>query len=1250
MASDAYMVNGLIDALVAVHDSIKFKEHGFDYNLNAVAPNHPTKSNEQSREDTLKDIEESYLIPKHKFSKTWLRRLQQRWYDPHDFQSLYGLAPTTSRTALRFIREGLDGRIVDYKEVSVPANNSTSKNSTSFNRKSATRADLVRGRAGFLPFAAGGVDPKLQEDAGLEEDGGFQVGSDRLLKVAPGFIRGLAHDEAGEDEEDESLREDTFQFEDVRPLRQVEHTSVVSLQDNGALDNAEVIDELLPEEFPMLAQKLPLAPSSIKSKEKNWAHVVDMNQELTNYSELVPNPARTYPFELDNFQKEAIYHLENGDSVFVAAHTSAGKTAVAEYAIALAAKHMTKAIYTSPIKALSNQKFRDFRQTFEDVGILTGDVQINAEASCLIMTTEILRSMLYRGADLIRDVEYVIFDEVHYVNDLERGVVWEEVIIMLPEHVSLILLSATVPNTKEFANWVGRTKKQEIYVISTPKRPVPLEHFLWTKKKLFKVVDSNKSFVGKGYKMASEALSVKQDLPQAGRGRGQEIRGRAERGDRGPGRGLRGGGRGGRFRPKKSSPDENTWVPLIQYLHKFQLLPVVIFVFSKKKCEMYADMLPNIDFCSAREKSEIHVTIEKSIARLKAEDRQLPQIQRIRLLLAKGLAVHHGGLLPIVKEMVEILFARGLVKVLFATETFAMGLNLPTRTVCFSGTRKHDGQSFRDLLTSEYTQMAGRAGRRGLDKTGTVIIIANDEVPPVNGLYRMVLGSPDKLQSQFRLSYNMILNLARVEALRIEEMIRRSFSENASQIMLPEHEQNVLKSEADLEKLKKNSCPVCIEDLKNCHDICESIKGLNEMIVSMAINNVQGKRILGVGRVIMIQERDKPRTIGIVLSEIRASLSDRQPNLQVLMVTNSNVNKRSLGDLFLPIPAFLQRDIVTLPKIHRESTTRIAAIPLQSVELVTSFVVATDVLAIRKRNREAITAVRLQISEILGVYPRNESVEVDWSKIKNLEFRQLCESKQSEEASIMTMKSIQCRDFGKHVRTRLSFANFKYAQYHEEFLLRLQISALKQMLSDQNLELLPDYEGRVSVLKEFNFLDESSTVQLKGRVACEINSAHELVLTELILENFLADYEPEEIVALLSCFVFHEKTDVEPTMSPKLQRGKAEIIKLAKMVSKVQEKYQVLVATDDLEFETRPRFGLVEVVYEWARGMSFNSITDLTDVLEGTIVRVITRLDETCREVKSAARIVGDAALYEKMQEAQDVIKRDLVFATSLYY
>ena len=796
------------------------------------------------------------------------------------------MAPTQTRTVTRFTREGLEGRVTGYREVTVPAQSATAKNSTSLLRKPANRADFVRGAAGFFPFAPGGLDG-VQTVADLEEQAlqstsktkGVGAASlervisvashDGLLEVPPGFTRGLdftkvakKFDEGMAKQIEESLREEPELLE-TRPIYEGKEDDLsqdikdgIANQDHNE-DSEDDIDSLLPIEFPALLPHGPLAASRTKRSGHEWAHMVDVNRDIVNFRELVPDMAREWPFELDTFQKEAVYHLECGDSVFVAAHTSAGKTVVAEYAIALAAKHMTKAIYTSPIKALSNQKFRDFRNEFEDVGILTGDVQIRPEASCLIMTTEILRSMLYRGADLIRDVEYVIFDEVHYVNDLERGVVWEEVIIMLPEHVSLILLSATVPNTYEFASWVGRTKKKNIYVISTPKRPVPLEHFLWANKAMHKIVNAEKKFIEKGWKDANDALSGRDKIkpPQGpanadghgkqrggsdARGRGNGTRGGANprgsnrgggpqtRGNAAPqrGRGQTPQGRGNIARTGRgggrttAAQDRNIWVHLVHHLRKEDLLPSCIFVFSKKRCEENADALSNQDFCNASEKSAVHMTIERSIARLRPEDRILPQIRRLRELLGRGIAVHHGGLLPIVKEVVEILFAKTLVKVLFATETFAMGLNLPTRTVVFSGFRKHDGRSFRDLLPGEYTQMSGRAGRRGLDPVGTVILVTPgaDEAPPVMRLRQMILGDPTKLRSQFRLTYNMILNLLRVEALKIEEMIKRSFSENATQALLPEHEKQVKLSEADLAKVKREPCEICDNEMENCHE------------------------------------------------------------------------------------------------------------------------------------------------------------------------------------------------------------------------------------------------------------------------------------------------------------------------------------------------------------------------------------------------------------------------------------------------
>jgi antiviral helicase SKI2 len=450
------------------------------------------------------------------------------------------------------------------------------------------------------------------------------------------------------------------------------------------------------------------------------------------------------------------------------------------------------------------------------------------------------------------------------------------------------LLSATVPNTYEFASWVGRTKKKDIYVISTPKRPVPLEHYLWAGKDMHKIVDSEKRFIEKGWKTANDILSGRDKIKEqqaaesqaqrgggtaarGGRGQssrggpsqrgqqqqgGTQQRGRGQPVNRGQGNIARTGRGGGRT---SAAQDRNIWVHLVSQLRKESLLPCCIFVFSKKRCEENADSLSNQDFCTAAEKSAIHMIIEKSIARLKPEDRVLPQIRRLRELLGRGVAVHHGGLLPIVKEIVEILFAKTLVKVLFATETFAMGLNLPTRTVVFSGYRKHDGREFRNLLPGEYTQMAGRAGRRGLDTVGSVIIVTSgkSEAPPAGELRQMILGDPTKLRSQFRLTYNMILNLLRVEALKIEEMIKRSFSENATQALLPQHAEQMELSEANLNKIKRETCEICDKDLEACHEAAMRYERLTTDLHISLLASPVGKRLWCSKRLIVFKKVDR---------------------------------------------------------------------------------------------------------------------------------------------------------------------------------------------------------------------------------------------------------------------------------------------------------------------------------------------------------------------------------------------------------
>jgi superfamily II DNA/RNA helicase len=667
----------------------------------------------------------------------------------------------------------------------------------------------------------------------------------------------------------------------------------------------EDLDELLSDSI--TEHSLSQMTTSTKSKTSTtsatgykWASTEALPDSA--YEALRPHLAMTYPFELDFFQKQAVMRLERRECVFVAAHTSAGKTVVAEYAIAMAKKHMSRTIYTSPIKALSNQKYRDFVEKFgADVGLITGDMSINPDASCLIMTTEILRSMLYRGSDVIRDIEWVIFDEVHYVNDAERGVVWEEVIIMLPERINLIFLSATTPNTIEFSDWIGRTKQRKVYVTSTSKRPVPLQHFFFHDDEVYPLMTPDGRFQPSAIKTAVARVKQKSMIKEksaenaamgmqrqqekaaiAAQNRGGSVSKKGGRGGKGSGGGRGGaptaagrgvGGKGGAVsggkaqwlslirllfnggrheagglgsvdfggactvRKAKSSSGKMGSIGSKQQQEKYDrlpdyikeqvsrkeyaqmdirmdtaipsssadfddekespdddgevgLLPVVVFCFSKKKCDEIIDFLKSMDFLTAKEKAEVKKLMAQVTNRLNPDDARLPQITRMTDLLTRGLAVHHGGLLPVLKEAVEILFSKSLVRVLLATETFAMGVNMPARAVVFNGFRKNDGKNFRDLLPGEYTQMAGRAGRRGKDTVGTVILANFSDIPQhAEVTFKTLLtGTATKLTSQFRLSYNMILNLLRVNDLSVEDMIKRSFSEFHMQRHMAKHD------------------------------------------------------------------------------------------------------------------------------------------------------------------------------------------------------------------------------------------------------------------------------------------------------------------------------------------------------------------------------------------------------------------------------------------------------------------------------
>lgn len=450
------------------------------------------------------------------------------------------------------------------------------------------------------------------------------------------------------------------------------------------------------------------------------------------------------------------------------------------------------------------------------------------------------------------------------------------------------------------------------------------------------------------------------------------------------------------------------------------LLPVVIFTFSKRRCEEYASGLSKTDLCTSLEKSEIHVFIERSLVRLRGSDKLLPQILRMRDLLSRGIAVHHGGLLPIIKEIVEILFARGLVKVLFATETFAMGVNMPARCVVFSGIRKHDGRSFRDLLPGEYTQMSGRAGRRGLDSTGVVIIATGgDEPPEVSCLSTMLLGKPTKLESQFRLTYNMILNLLRVEALKVEEMIKRSFSENSTQKLLPDTKRLVDENEQKRSALRQLDCAICEPDLEKFYDICGEVVHLNRLMMTQFITMTPaGNRALGTGRLVIINTNVYRNAPAVILKPLPVSTANSQHRsfyCLVLLPKDLDISNTLNLDETSPLPI----TTICTPE-DGNGRTEIVTVGAPDILFVTRLAMKADVDSVMA-GTDSLETVRIgQELESFGLDAKSGLIEYDWSKIKDMEFQEMLRSKNALTRRLRTeFQCTKCPELDEHVKYKI---------------------------------------------------------------------------------------------------------------------------------------------------------------------------------------------------------------------------------------
>jgi ATP-dependent RNA helicase HelY len=513
------------------------------------------------------------------------------------------------------------------------------------------------------------------------------------------------------------------------------------------------------------------AGSTLRSARIDTAELERIEQQLDQF-------AVTLPFTLDLFQEDAIRTLLAGDSVMVAAPTGSGKTVVAEFGVYWAFRGTGRVLYTTPIKALSNQKYRDLRDVYgNEVGLLTGDVTENREARILVMTTEILRNMLLQAPWELDDVDTVIFDEIHYLADQERGTTWEESIILCPDHVQLICLSATVTNAEEIAQWIGRTHRP-IRLITHDRRPVPLALYYFNDKQLHEVVDHTGALIA--------------DFPNTG----GEARRRMSRGTTGR-----------RNREERNDPaaDEPQPHEIIDTLADANMLPAIYFLFSRADCQSFAEhlaqMRPNL--VSRADQHKISAMVDRYLNALRPEDRELEQVQTITQLAQLGIGFHHAGLLPILKQLVENLFGKGLMQVVFATDTLALGVNMPARTVVVGRMTKWDGRRRRPLIPNEFQQMAGRAGRRGMDVFGHVVVPYSPWMA-FREMLSVATGDLEPVRSSFAVRYNTVLHLwDPPDGDRVRQMLRQSLAQFQASQRIRHLEHDIIEIGGDIAGVPK---------------------------------------------------------------------------------------------------------------------------------------------------------------------------------------------------------------------------------------------------------------------------------------------------------------------------------------------------------------------------------------------------------------------------------------------------------------
>ena len=986
----------------------------------------------------------------------------------------------------------------------------------------------------------------------------------------------------------------------------------------------------------------------------------------------IKTPATTYPFKLDQFQEKSIICLENHQSVLVSAHTSAGKTVVAQYAIAMSLRDHQRVIYTSPIKALSNQKYRELSEQFNDVGLMTGDVTINVNASCIVMTTEILRNMLYKGSEIIKEIAWVIFDEVHYMRDKIRGVVWEETMILLSNKINYVFLSATIPNAREFAMWISLIKNQPCNVIYTEFRPVPLMHYVYPSNSddIILVVDDKGNFKEDNFNKALAQVSTREeDNNYNNKNILNQLSNQSQE--------------------KKIRTEEEDIKALVDLITENDLDPAIIFCFSKEKCESLAKNLKKsgINLTTEEEKKTIEEIFICAILTLSEEDQNIPQIKSMLNLLKLGIGIHHGGMIPLIRECVELIFQSGLIKILFSTETFSMGLNMPAKTVVFTEIEKFDGNKNRYLTGGEYIQMSGRAGRRGLDEKGIIIVILKKKIDPEE-CREIMRGKSDPLNSSFSLNYNQILNLSRIEGIKCEYILQRSFRQYQSVRAIPLIKKKILKMYNNYIKYGNNWER---DDLIN--EAIYKIENINELkeknrLILFDDNSDLRKKIkpfLIKGRFVYI----KYFGIGIfvdyctIRNDKYANYNEEKNIYEI--ITEREIIKKDINNDIIEIEnklidfkkAYLliyikkNTNNILIPENIINSNGKLIKVPfkLSSLEYISQIKISLPEI-INESSLKQIEKIYKQISLSLIGNKNKKNEKINYKPmdpIKDLKIsdKNFIENNNNINSINLELKNIEKKfldNYGKIIDLSDTFENILsknefILSYKKKLLLRNEIKYLIEELNSLNrLVLNEELNNMKKVLSRLNYLDKNNLVTFKGQVACCITSGDALILTEILFNSFLNNINEIDIGVLLSCFVGGEgaifKKDKQIVEEDKhLMKLYNDLKKEIETVVDIYIEYKINIK-DKERYIKMFRYDFMKNIFYWINGdKSFGEICDEknSEIYGGSMVRCIRRLDELIKELINCADMIGNIQLKNKFEIISKKIRRGIPFTASLY-